>query len=234
MKPLDERATAVVRAWTRLYTGRLLPEVRDARRAEIDSDLWEHSHAAGKTTGDRRSVAGQMLARSLLGVAADLSWRSKMAHGPGRLVKEGIPMNDRIKWNWWIPAPIVLICLGALMVLTHIVGDGVESPWSRTAAGWNPSLFDRVGAVAALGFFFLVLPIWALTVRRGHPGWTVVMLVPCFLISLTPAGWSDAGWILILPVLGIVTLVGAVVNLAQRSLEEGTSPSPARARPTHS
>ena len=32
-----------------------------------------------------------------------------------------------------------------------------------------------------------------------HDVGTVVMLVPWFLISLTPLGWSNAGWILILP-----------------------------------
>jgi len=40
-------------------------------------------------------------------------------------------MSERIKRNWWIPAPIALIGLGAYTMLTHIVGDGYESPWSQ-------------------------------------------------------------------------------------------------------
>ena len=39
--------TGAVRAWTRLYTWRVAPSLREARRAEIESDLWEHLHADG-------------------------------------------------------------------------------------------------------------------------------------------------------------------------------------------
>ena len=131
-------------------------------------------------------------------------------------------MSERIKRNWWIPAPIALIGLGAYTMLTHIVGDGYESPWSHTALGWNPSPPERVGAVILLGFFFVALPIWALAVRRVHPGSTLALLLPWVLMSLPPLMWSDAGGMLILPALGIVALVGAIVNLAQRSVETGS------------
>jgi hypothetical protein len=128
-------------------------------------------------------------------------------------------MSERIKRNWWIPAPIALIGLGAYTTLTHIVGDGYESPWSHTASGWNPSPPERVGAVILLGLFFVALPIGALAVRRTHPGATLAMLLPWVLMSLPPLMWSDASGMLILPALGIVTLVGAIVNLVQRSVE---------------
>ena len=32
---------ALVRLWTRIYTARMSPELREARRSEIESDLWE-------------------------------------------------------------------------------------------------------------------------------------------------------------------------------------------------
>ena len=230
MRPSDELSAVVVRAWTRAYTARLDPTVREARRAEIDSDLWEHAQGASEAAADRRSVAGQILARCLLGIAADLAWRSQMAAGPGRLVKEGVSMNDRVKQDWWIPAPIALICIGALVVLAHIVGDGFESVWSRTTSGWNPSPLERVGAVALLGFFFVVLPICALAMRRRHAVWTVMMLLPFVLFSLVPLAWGDAGWLRLISALGIVTLVGANVNLAQRSVEEGPALSSAQAQ----
>ena len=47
-------AILVVRAWTRLYTSGMAPEIRDARRAEIDSDLWEFHEDAR-----RRSVVSE-------------------------------------------------------------------------------------------------------------------------------------------------------------------------------
>lgn len=77
-----------------------------------------------------------------------------------------------------------------------------------------------------LGFVFVALPVWALAVRRAHPGVALAMLLPWVLMSLPPLMWSDAGGMLILPALGIVTFVGAIVNLVQRSMETGPQPSP--------
>ena len=76
----------------------------------------------------------------------------------------------------------------------------------------------------AAGFFFVALPVWALAVRRAHPGAALAMLLPWVLMSLPPLMWSDAGGMLILPALGIVTVVGAIVNLVQRSMETGPPP----------
>ena len=135
-------------------------------------------------------------------------------------------MSARFTRNWWIPAPVVLIGLGAYTTLTHLVGDGYESPWSHTAWGWDPSPLERVGTVVLLGFVFVALPVWALAVRRAHPGAALATLLPWVLMSLPPLMWSDAGGMLILPALGIVTFVGAIVNLVQRSMETGPQPFP--------
>jgi hypothetical protein len=134
-------------------------------------------------------------------------------------------MSARVKRNWWIPAPIALIGLGAYEMLTHLAGDGYESPWSHTASGWAPSPLERAGTVVLLGFFFVALPVWALAVRRAHPGAALAMLLPWVIVSLPPLMWSDAGGMLILPALGIVTVVGAIVNLVQRSMETRPGPS---------
>ncbi len=40
-------AIAIVRAWTRLYTWRLDPAVRDRRQREIECDVWEQLHDEG-------------------------------------------------------------------------------------------------------------------------------------------------------------------------------------------
>ena len=117
--------------------------------------------------------------------------------------------------NWWIPAPIALIGLGAFTKLTHLIGDGFESPWSYASGGWDPSFAERIGTVLLQGVFLVALPTWALLARRAHPIRTVAMLLPWVLMSLPPLTWSDAGGMLILPALGIVTLAGAIGNLAQ-------------------
>ena len=66
---------SIVRGWVWLYTLGLPLEMRKARRTEIDSDLWDQTHAWGlhglSTSGDASSV----LLRCLRGVPADLLWR---------------------------------------------------------------------------------------------------------------------------------------------------------------
>ena len=67
-------ASAIVRAWTRAYTSGLPPEVRDARRDEIESDLWESVHDFERPS----AFAGlQMIGWMLIGVPDDVGWRSE-------------------------------------------------------------------------------------------------------------------------------------------------------------
>ena len=66
-------ASAVVRAWTFAYTWGLPAELRDARRDEIESDLWESAHDRDRSAA---AVALETLARMLIGMPDDVGWRS--------------------------------------------------------------------------------------------------------------------------------------------------------------
>ena len=61
----------LVQGWTRLYTSGMKPELRDRRRAEIASDLWESSRQP-----QTARLAVHLLFRFLLGIGDDLRWRS--------------------------------------------------------------------------------------------------------------------------------------------------------------
>ena len=63
---------ACVRHWTRIYTWRLPPAIRDARREQIDSDLWEGAHDVELT---QRELVMQMVTRLARGIPDDLAWR---------------------------------------------------------------------------------------------------------------------------------------------------------------
>jgi hypothetical protein len=68
-----ELAVALVRGWTRLYTGGMPALVRDRRRAEIESDLWESTH--DDSAGGVLHRALQILVRLAAGMPSDLWWR---------------------------------------------------------------------------------------------------------------------------------------------------------------
>jgi len=70
--PLPVRAA---KGWVAIYTRGLPGEVRDARRAELRSDLWEHlQHASGDGHGQLRWSL-QVIGRVVRGMADDLWWR---------------------------------------------------------------------------------------------------------------------------------------------------------------
>ena len=64
--------TAAVMGWTRIYTCGLPRARRQRRLDEIASDLWESTHDSRVQPG---RAAWHLLARLLLGLADDLTWR---------------------------------------------------------------------------------------------------------------------------------------------------------------
>jgi len=62
-------AMAMTRWWTRVYTFGLPAELRETRRAEIESDLWESLH-------DPDAARSQILPRLAGGVMDDVCWRA--------------------------------------------------------------------------------------------------------------------------------------------------------------
>ena len=70
----------LVRNWARVYTLGLPSEIREARRAEIESDLWEHIHDSDLgRDAPSPYCASHALIRLLAGVPDDLLWRIEQA-----------------------------------------------------------------------------------------------------------------------------------------------------------
>lgn len=211
-------AAAVVRAWTFVYTIGMSAPIREARRDEIASDLWEHVHA-GSGSARSRSVAGQILARCLLGIGADLSWRVEMAR-VGTRQEEVVPMTERIKRDGWLVAPFAIVAFGLVAVAAHITAGGFQSWWADAEPAWDPSPLARAGSVLLVATLFVGLPLAAMALRRSRPGWTLVLLMPAILFTLTPLAWGEATWWLLVTLVGVVALIGAVANLAQHSVRQ--------------
>lgn len=70
----------VARGWVALYTLGVSPSLREARRAEINSDLWEQRH---EETGSNDGSTGSVLARVLGGLPADVAWAIDVRHQEG-------------------------------------------------------------------------------------------------------------------------------------------------------
>src|SRR5438132_3186928 len=87
-------AIACVRSWTWLYTWRMPPALREARRAEIDSDLWECER---QTAEDQRlGCALHIAVRFLLGIPDDLGWRVELAVEAGTITQASVALTARV------------------------------------------------------------------------------------------------------------------------------------------
>jgi hypothetical protein len=94
-------AVAAVRAWTNVYTWGLPVEYREARRDEIESDLWESVHDAAS---DRRTLALQIAARLVAGIPDDLGWRSE--HAPAAAA-----------WRWRVALSVLAVAMFGLWLV---------------------------------------------------------------------------------------------------------------------
>jgi hypothetical protein len=97
-------AVAAARVWTRVYTSGLPDQQRDARREEIDSDLWESVKQATDARSDRRTLALQIAARLIAGVPDDLGWRSEQAAAAS-------------VWRWRVGLTVVAATVFALWLV---------------------------------------------------------------------------------------------------------------------
>ncbi len=120
------------RWWVWLYTLGLGPEPREERRAELASDLWEQGAAARAAGVPEARTAPLILARCLLGIPSDLTWRAEQSHAsslPGALLGAALAMlslGERIA-GWigrrGLPGLTVLLAglfglVGAVVIVT--------------------------------------------------------------------------------------------------------------------
>ncbi len=80
----------IVRWWVRFYTSGLPQRERDARRAEIESDIWEQVEFAREEGSSLGSISVHIFGRLLFGIPMDLLWRSSCRGAEHQAVKVGI------------------------------------------------------------------------------------------------------------------------------------------------
>jgi hypothetical protein len=108
MSPALAFALALVRAWTRLYTARMEPMMRDARRAEIESDLWELHEDARRHGSTPAMIGAHMVARLTLGMAHDLFWRAEHTRVRYRIFQDALWATAvaSIAFVWWLASSL--------------------------------------------------------------------------------------------------------------------------------
>ena len=110
------RSAALVRRWVALYTVGLPPNLRDTRRAEIEDDLWSEAHDTLVDATDS-SVSGDVLARMVFGMWADITWRLEQRHGD-----RDRPLPTSLSTSTRVVASLSIVGGSALAVASMIWG----------------------------------------------------------------------------------------------------------------
>ncbi len=154
-------AESVVRSWTSLYTKGLGTDLGAARRAEVESDLWEQGHIWREHGFS--GLSWQLLGRWLLGIPSDVSWRlEQIVTRKETASKAGGKLERTIKLHTTVTQKsmfgFIVLLAGFFLVMgpvSAIFGGGDD---------WDPSGLERgvmgtvpvVAGLMILGGLFLM------------------------------------------------------------------------------
>lgn len=221
----------LVRGWVRVYTSGLPAELRDARRDEIDDDLWCQHEEAAALGRSARSLDADMVMRLLFGIPADLSWRLTYRGKPSSSsLERSSSMSTRalgssaiiagLIWGLLFIAFIPLgesVWTGAIGV-AGVLGSLVAAiAFSTAGIGLAFRFQDRVGPLG--GFGALLVTLGAITSMVGS---VVLMPIGSVLLMWDLARSGVVPWLLSIAhvAAAIVVGVGLVVghpNVADES-----------------
>jgi hypothetical protein len=219
MSSFEDLAARVVRRWVRRYTRGLDPAVREVRRAEIESDVWEHRREAAAAGLRPRQTGLEILARMVLGMPADIGWRRAMPRAEELGVEAD--MDNRIPTVWMVPAAIVAAGLNLVLGI----------------AGWDPGWIPPQPSVDPFAVVLVVVGVAGLigvVLRNRLPKVSGLLMLsgawaPLFL-GISSLVLGDGLGTNILNVLfhlvaiaaGALTIVGAIQTMTRRpALKQG-------------
>ena len=136
-------AIGIVRTWVAMYTIGLPRKLRDARRLEIDCDLWEQRQLAEYTREPRFGTAVEMAIRAALGMLSDITWRVEAGLSARR--NRSIKMNDSLTMKGVFFGAVTISVLPAAMGIAAIFGAGWGTMLER--AIWGTLLLSGSAAI---------------------------------------------------------------------------------------
>lgn len=204
-------ATWLASAWSRTYTRSLPHDVREARRAEIASDVHEHA-AHGIARGDDPADVGfELLVRVLFGVPADLVWRWGVTHGSRRAVLITQRKVRTMATRLFVALGVVLTALAGVFMIVN--GFGVAF-FGGAVPGETYPLWGAIEMASGV----LMLAGLVVSSRSPRVGTTLVIL-GVLAVSVTHV------WLLAINVPIAIVLIAAAIVRARRVTSGRAAPA---------
>ncbi len=185
----------LTRNWTDLYTWRLPEVLREGRRAEIESDLWEHQRQADLQGADATDTATEILLRFVFGIPSDCVWRFETGVAL-RAEKRTDVMNIATGRS-----KVLIALTGVAFLMIVITGISITSHgWDDSAnLGWMLTgiIPTAIGAPSILAGFWLVTKRPGLSILLVTVGCLVTALVWFWMFMITvpiSAGLIGVTW----------------------------------------
>ena len=177
-------ADRAARRWAARYTSDLDPETAHRRRAELESDLFEHRWCAGPGPAQQWDVLG----RVLWGIPADLSWRRAALASMRRRDTGATPVILRRTTT------IVLVALAAFELAAGI------SVVTADGAGWRYAVPLLLGAaLIAVGF----------SQRDRSPASAAALFVVAALVPAATFYWMAPVFVPVVILVAVLVVVAA-------------------------
>ncbi|MDO8616924.1 MAG: hypothetical protein Q7T33_14530 [Dehalococcoidia bacterium] len=142
----------MARSWVALYTVRLPLEIREGRRCEIDSDLWEQQWLAAHRGDPALGTAIEVLARMLFGVISDITWRAQ-AGSPAR-PDRSLGMNEALYMRGLVGMGVVL---ALFLIITGIGSIAASFLGSGDGSALGIGLVAAGAIAAAVAWYWMLV-----------------------------------------------------------------------------
>jgi hypothetical protein len=207
------RTAPLVRRWVELYTRGLAAEFRDARRAEIESDLWAQAEEAEDVGRGSSSIEVEMLTRLALGMPADIGWRRSHRRGSVAANRKEIALREPRSHQVLTVIGVALAALDLVLASAGLVNiQGDSDPADVLVASVKAVAMMSGLAVALVGLLFVSRSPTAgrlmATAGSAVAGAMFVILLPWMWIAGLP---------LILPIFVIGVVRARQVTEAQHT-----------------
>ena len=172
-------AASFAQGWVNFYTDGLPPDVRDGRRDEIASDVWEQTHDTPLEGAGSRGIPLHMLMRTFIGMPSDFSWR----RAEGKLAGNAADTDNDIErgktmrfvqlvtrpksyFNWLavLLGMLVLFPIGIAAFVGAVVGTVVPFTflampvvYRYTEVQLGPMLVDTMGEALLVSLLGLIM-----------------------------------------------------------------------------
>jgi len=202
-----DRAMGLVLGWARTYTRGIGEHARTRRLEELASDCFEQCRWGDEVGTSPAAVATSMVARTLAGMPADLLWRQgQLAASRDRSPNpRGRPMGRWIKDNWWVALAGLVGVMNVAMGISLPVEDGTTG----ALAG---------GIVIGVLGLTMLAGVWLRRTKRVRGD----VMIAVGTLPLFPFFWT-----IVLPILGLLVLIPAILDAADARAAgpPGTSPA---------